>query len=131
MPSTGAYFFWQNVASFFVHALQVSIGIDSRTIFEGADWALLIGAKPRGPGMERRDLLASIAAPAASELSERDNEIYAPSNEATWSSHLPRRRGIRISPSDSYFINRDVLAACVIRTGSQRPDFRGARKGAE
>lgn len=36
---------------------QVTIGIDARSIFDGADWALLIGAKPRGPGMERRDLL--------------------------------------------------------------------------
>lgn len=36
---------------------QVSIGVDPRVLFEGADWALLIGAKPRGPGMERKDLL--------------------------------------------------------------------------
>jgi malate dehydrogenase (NADP+) len=36
---------------------EVDIGIDSRKVFENADWALLIGAKPRGPGMERGDLL--------------------------------------------------------------------------
>jgi malate dehydrogenase (NADP+) len=36
---------------------QVSIGIDAEAVFDRADWALLIGAKPRGPGMERRDLL--------------------------------------------------------------------------
>ena len=36
---------------------EVQIGIDAFSLFEGADWALLIGAKPRGPGMERRDLL--------------------------------------------------------------------------
>ena len=36
---------------------EVDIGIDARTVFAGADWALLIGAKPRGPGMERGDLL--------------------------------------------------------------------------
>jgi malate dehydrogenase (NADP+) len=36
---------------------QVSIGIDAAAVFNKADWALLIGAKPRGPGMERRDLL--------------------------------------------------------------------------
>ena len=33
------------------------IGIDPFIIFKDADWALLIGAKPRGPGMERADLL--------------------------------------------------------------------------
>ena len=31
--------------------------IDARDGFEGADLAILIGAKPRGPGMERGDLL--------------------------------------------------------------------------
>jgi len=35
----------------------VDIGIDPYVVFEDADWALLIGAKPRGPGMERGDLL--------------------------------------------------------------------------
>lgn len=36
---------------------EVQIGIDPASIFKGADWALMIGAKPRGPGMERADLL--------------------------------------------------------------------------
>lgn len=31
---------------------------DAETAFDGADFALLVGAKPRGPGMERSDLLA-------------------------------------------------------------------------
>ena len=37
--------------------VQVQISIDAEKAFADADWALLIGAKPRGPGMERRDLL--------------------------------------------------------------------------
>lgn len=36
---------------------EVSIGIDSRAVFKDADWCLMIGAKPRGPGQERADLL--------------------------------------------------------------------------
>lgn len=36
---------------------EVSIGIDSYEVFQGVDWALLIGAKPRGPGVERAALL--------------------------------------------------------------------------
>eukprot|EP00227_Mantoniella_beaufortii_P004367 CAMPEP_0197610056 /NCGR_PEP_ID=MMETSP1326-20131121/52496_1 /TAXON_ID=1155430 /ORGANISM="Genus nov. species nov., Strain RCC2288" /LENGTH=436 /DNA_ID=CAMNT_0043178515 /DNA_START=15 /DNA_END=1325 /DNA_ORIENTATION=+ len=36
---------------------EVSIGVDANVVFADADWALLIGAKPRGPGMERSDLL--------------------------------------------------------------------------
>jgi malate dehydrogenase len=33
-------------------------GSDPFVVFEGVDLALLVGAKPRGPGMERKDLLA-------------------------------------------------------------------------
>lgn len=36
---------------------EVSIGIDPNVVFKDADWALMIGAKPRGPGQERADLL--------------------------------------------------------------------------
>lgn len=36
---------------------EVKLGIDPYKIFQDADWALLIGAKPRGPGMERAALL--------------------------------------------------------------------------
>lgn len=36
---------------------EVRIGIDPYEIFQDAEWALLIGAKPRGPGMERAGLL--------------------------------------------------------------------------
>ena len=37
---------------------NVVISSDPREVFEDADLALLIGSKPRGPGMERSDLLA-------------------------------------------------------------------------
>ena len=40
-----------------VHSMQVTIGIDPAECFRDADWALMVGAKPRGPGMERADLL--------------------------------------------------------------------------
>ncbi|CAL9172866.1 unnamed protein product [Musa hybrid cultivar] len=36
---------------------EVSIGKDPYEVFQDAEWALLIGAKPRGPGMERAGLL--------------------------------------------------------------------------
>jgi malate dehydrogenase len=32
---------------------------DPRKAFDGANWALLVGARPRGKGMERKDLLAA------------------------------------------------------------------------
>ncbi len=35
----------------------VDISDDPKQGFEGVNWALLVGAKPRGPGMERNDLI--------------------------------------------------------------------------
>ncbi len=37
---------------------EIKIGSDPHQLFEGVNYALLIGAKPRGPGMERKDLLS-------------------------------------------------------------------------
>lgn len=36
---------------------EIRIGSDPYKIFENVDYALLVGSKPRGPGMERKDLL--------------------------------------------------------------------------
>jgi malate dehydrogenase len=36
---------------------EIRIGCKPEEIFEGVDYAILVGAKPRGPGMERKDLL--------------------------------------------------------------------------
>lgn len=36
---------------------EIHIGSDPHEVFKGAHFALLVGAKPRGPGMERSDLL--------------------------------------------------------------------------
>lgn len=40
---------------------DVEVTDDARTGFEGANIAMLVGARPRGPGMERGDLLAANA----------------------------------------------------------------------
>lgn len=36
---------------------EIQFGFDPKDIFEDIDMAILVGAKPRGPGMERKDLL--------------------------------------------------------------------------
>jgi malate dehydrogenase len=40
---------------------EVKIGSDPFEVFKGVNYALLVGAKPRGPGMERKDLLSENA----------------------------------------------------------------------
>ena len=49
---------------------KVEIGDDPRTVFDGVNLALLVGARPRGPGMERGDLL------------EANGGIFAPQGKA-------------------------------------------------
>lgn len=36
---------------------EIICGSDPMEVFAGVEWAFLVGAKPRGPGMERKDLL--------------------------------------------------------------------------
>lgn len=43
---------------------------DARVAFKDVDYALLVGARPRGPGMERKDLLAA------------NGQIFSPQGEA-------------------------------------------------
>ncbi len=43
----------------FPHLAGIEIGDDAEKIFDGVNLALLVGARPRGPGMERGDLLSA------------------------------------------------------------------------
>ncbi|MFC5727679.1 MULTISPECIES: malate dehydrogenase [Nocardioides] len=43
----------------FPNLAGIEIGSDPEKIFDGANLALLVGARPRGPGMERGDLLSA------------------------------------------------------------------------
>lgn len=36
---------------------KITISDSAETAFDGVNWALLVGSKPRGPGMERNDLI--------------------------------------------------------------------------
>ena len=61
---------------------------DAETAFDGADFALLVGAKPRGAGMERKDLLSAngkIFGPqgaALNKVASRDVKVLVVGNPA-------------------------------------------------
>lgn len=40
---------------------EIQIGSEPKEVFDGVEYAFLVGAKPRGPGMERKDLLCENA----------------------------------------------------------------------
>ncbi len=66
---------------------------DPRVAFKDADYALLVGARPRGPGMERKDLLMENAkifieqGKAMNEVASRDIRVIVvgnPANTNSW-----------------------------------------------
>ncbi len=67
---------------------DIVITDQAETAFRDADFALLVGAKPRGPGMERGDLLQANAAifsaqgKALNECANRDVKVLVVGNPA-------------------------------------------------
>ncbi len=65
---------------------EVRVGSDPKEIFRDVNWALLIGAKPRGPGMERSDLLKEngkifiAQGQALNEVADRDVKVVVVGN---------------------------------------------------
>jgi len=61
---------------------------DPKVAFDGAEYALLVGARPRGPGMERSDLLAAnagifrVQGRALNERASRDVKVVVVGNPA-------------------------------------------------
>jgi len=67
---------------------------DAKLAFKDADYALLVGAKPRGPGMERKDLLAENAkifieqGKAMNQTASRDIRVIVVGNPANTNSYI-------------------------------------------
>ena len=67
---------------------DVVISDDPEVAFKDADYALLVGARPRGPGMERKDLLEANAAifstqgKAINKVASRDIKVLVVGNPA-------------------------------------------------
>lgn len=78
---------------------------DPNIAFKDADYALLVGARPRGPGMERKDLLQANAAifsvqgKAISENASRDIKVLVVGNPANTNALIAQRNAPEIDPS--------------------------------
>ncbi len=77
---------------------------DPNVAFKDADFALLVGARPRGPGMERADLLAANAAifsvqgKAINDHASRDIKVLVVGNPANTNSLIAQRNAPDINP---------------------------------
>jgi len=112
----------------------VQIGDDPNTLFEGVNLALLVGARPRGPGMERSDLLEAngaiftVQGKALNDHAAEDVRIAVTGNPANTNaliamsnaSDIPRERFAALTRLDH---NR-ALAQLAAKTGVSVNDIR-------
>lgn len=77
---------------------------DANVAFKDADYALLVGARPRGPGMERKDLLEANAAifsvqgKAINAVASRNIKVLVVGNPANTNAVITQRNAPDIDP---------------------------------
>ena len=79
---------------------------DANVAFKDADYALLVGARPRGPGMERNDLLEanaqifSVQGKAINEHANRDIRVLVVGNPANTNALITQSNAPDIDPAN-------------------------------
>ena len=83
---------------------DVVISDDAEVAFKDTDYALLVGARPRGPGMERKDLLEANAAifsvqgQAMNKVANRDIKVLVVGNPANTNALIASANAPDIDP---------------------------------
>ncbi|KPC52895.1 malate dehydrogenase [Amantichitinum ursilacus] len=79
---------------------------DPKVAFKDADIALLVGARPRGPGMERKDLLEANGAiftaqgRALNEVASRDVKVLVVGNPANTNAYIAMKNAPDLNPAN-------------------------------
>lgn len=107
---------------------------DATKAFRDSDFALLVGARPRGPGMERKDLLEANAqifsaqGKAINEQASRDIRILVVGNPANTNALITRCNAAEIDPRQITAMTRldhnRAIAQLAARTGKHVTDVR-------
>jgi len=107
---------------------------DPNVAFKDSDYALLVGARPRGPGMERKDLLEANAAifsvqgKAINEHASRDIRVLVVGNPANTNALITRSNAPDIEPRNFTAMTRldhnRAMAQLASKTGSHVNDIR-------
>ena len=83
---------------------RVTASDDARLAFRDSEYALLVGARPRGPGMERKDLLLenakifSAQGKALNEVASRDVRVLVVGNPANTNSLIAQQNAPALNP---------------------------------
>ena len=107
---------------------------DANTAFKDSDYALLVGARPRGPGMERKDLLQANAAifsvqgKAMSDHANRDIRVLVVGNPANTNALIASSNAPDIDPGNFTAMTRldhnRAKAQLAAKTASHVNDIR-------
>src|SRR5215467_10599304 len=107
---------------------------DARVAFRDCQVALLVGARPRGPGMERKDLLLANAqifsaqGKALDESAKRDVKVLVVGNPANTNALIARANAPEISPRNFTAMTRldhnRALAQLAEKTGTHVTEIR-------
>jgi malate dehydrogenase len=113
---------------------KVTAGSDARIAFKDCDFALLVGARPRGPGMERKDLLLenakifSAQGQALDAVASRDVRVLVVGNPANTNSLIAQRNAPSLSPQRFTAMTRldhnRSLAQLTEKTGAPLADVK-------
>jgi len=108
---------------------------DANVAFKDADYALLVGSRPRGPGMERKDLIEANAAifsvqgKAINDHASRDVRILVVGNPANTNCLIAQRNAPDIDPRQFTAMTRldhnRAVAQLAQKTGKHVTDVTG------
>jgi len=112
----------------------IDITDDPNVAFKGTDYALLVGAKPRGPGMERSDLLAAnggifkVQGKAINDNASRNVKVLVVGNPANTNAWTCMHYAPDINPRQFTAMTRldhnRAVAQLAAKTGSAVTDIR-------
>jgi malate dehydrogenase len=107
---------------------------DANVALKGADYALLVGARPRGPGMERKDLLEanaqifSVQGKAINDHASRDIKVLVVGNPANTNALITASNAPDINPRNITAMTRldhnRAKAQLAAKTGKHVSDVR-------
>ncbi|MFM7065736.1 MAG: malate dehydrogenase [Gammaproteobacteria bacterium] len=107
---------------------------DARVAFRDCDAAMLVGARPRGPGMERKDLLLANAqifsaqGKALDEVASRDVRVLVVGNPANTNALIAQQNAKSLNPANFTAMTRldhnRALSQLAEKTGKHVNDIR-------
>ena len=107
---------------------------DANAAFKDIDYALLVGSKPRGPGMERSDLLEAnggifkVQGEALNKNASRDVKVVVVGNPANTNAHTAMVSAPDLNPGNFTALTRldhnRALAQLAAKTGSAVSDIK-------